>query len=132
MGAVPCSGFTGKYLHHLLVDIKALYDLGRSDAQIAQLGANAHAAPVLAAVIDAGCGVKGSRARALGVPRVGVVHRDMQREIVGVYAQLIELIGGDQQVQRELLIAQVKTNDLWQIILRVPGQCQLHEPLVVQ
>src|SRR2546427_2715330 len=59
---------------------------------------------------------------------VGVVHGDMQREVVGIYSQLIEFVGGDEQVQRQLLIAQVESHDLGQELLRIPAQRQLYQP----
>ena len=53
---------------------------------------------------------------------VGVVDRDMQREVVGVNAQFVQLIGRDQQVQRQLFVAQIEANEFRQEIAGVPAQ----------
>lgn len=57
-------------------------------------------------------GIEDRLRRPRRVARGGVVDRDMQREVVGVDAQLVQLIRADEQMERELFIAQIEAYDL--------------------
>ncbi len=60
----------------------------------------------------------------------GVVDGHMQTEVIGVDAQFLELVGADEQVQRQLLITQVIPEDLRQVRLGALTQCELDGALV--
>ena len=63
---------------------------------------------------------------------VAVVHRDVQGEVVRIEPELVEFVGGDQQVQRQLLVAEVEADHLRQEFLAVPAQRQLDQALFVE
>ncbi|MNP11993.1 hypothetical protein D3C76_1042070 [compost metagenome] len=68
---------------------------------------------------------------ASGVAAGGVVDGDMQLEVVGIDAEFGELVGGNQQVQRGLLVAQVVANHLGQEVFAVLPERQLQRTLQV-
>ncbi|KWV86095.1 hypothetical protein PFLmoz3_04294 [Pseudomonas fluorescens] len=55
----------------------------------------------------------------------------MQGEVIRVDTQLTEFIGGDQQVQRQLLVTQVEANDLRQELVGAHAKRQLQRALQV-
>nr|GEU28221.1 hypothetical protein [Tanacetum cinerariifolium] len=67
--------------------------------------------------------------RLVGVAGAGVVHRDVQREVIRVDAQFIEFVGRDQQVQRQLLVTEVVAHDFRQVVFRIGRQRQLDRTL---
>ena len=67
----------------------------------------------------------------MGVTAGGVVDRDMQLEILAVDAQFGEFIGGNEQMQRWLFVAEVVTDQLREEVLTVATQCQLQCPLQI-
>ena len=60
---------------------------------------------------------------------VGIVDRDVQGEVVGVDAQLGQLVSTDQQVQRQLFVTQIEADHLGQELLGMLGQRQLYRAL---
>jgi hypothetical protein len=61
----------------------------------------------------------------------GVIDGHMQGEIVRIDAQLAELIGTDQQVQRQLFVAEVVADHLRQTSFTAGTECQLQCTLQV-
>ncbi len=61
----------------------------------------------------------------------GVIDGHMQGEIVRIDAQLAELIGTDQQVQRQLFVTEVVTDHLRQTSFTAGTECQLQCTLQV-
>ncbi|MNO97935.1 hypothetical protein D3C76_896620 [compost metagenome] len=57
--------------------------------------------------------------------RADIVDGHVQPEVMRIDAQFAQFIGRDQQVQRQLLIAKVVANHLWQIHITAVAQRQL-------
>ena len=64
-----------------------------------------------------------------GMAGVGIVDRHMEREVSRIDAQFIELVRADQQVQRQLFVPQVESDDLRQKIAGVARQRELNDAL---
>src|SRR5690606_40560039 len=60
--------------------------------------------------------------RSLRMPGRRIVDGDVQREVIRIDVELVELIGRDQQMERQLLIAQIEADDLGQEIIGMIGQ----------
>lgn len=69
---------------------------------------------------------------AIGVPAGGIVDSDMQAEIPGLDTQLLQLVSGLQQMQRQLLIPEVIAEQFRQKGLTAFGQAQLQGALQIQ
>ncbi len=121
---------------HLAVDIEALDHRQGAGAQFVEAIAITDATIELGTVAHLRPGGLQALNGLPGMAVVGVVDRDVQGEVIGIDAQLGQLVGGDQQVQRQLFVAEVETDHLRQELLGALGQGQLdrtlHEVLVVQ
>ena len=121
---------------HLMVDIETTDHRQRAGAQLVESVAVGDAAVELGAVAHLRPGVQQTLHGLLRMAVVGVVDGDVQGEVVGIDAQLGQLVGGDQQVQRQLLVTQVEADHLGQELLGAFGQGQLdralNEMLVIQ
>ena len=62
---------------------------------------------------------------------VGVVDRDMQGEVGRIDAELVQLVSGDRQVQRQLFVAEVEADHLGQPLVGMGCQSELQGALQV-
>ncbi len=110
---------------HLAAKVEVADHRDGAGAQVVEAIAIAHAAIELGAVAHLRPGIQQPLHGFLRVAVVGVVDGDVQGEVVGVDAQFGQLIGGDQQVQWQLLVTEVEADDFRQELLGVLGQRQL-------
>ena len=110
---------------HLAIEVEVADHRDGAGAQVVEPIAIAHAAIELGAVAHLRPGIQQALHSLLRVAVVGVVDGDVQGEVVRVDAQLGQLVGRDQQVQRQLLVTEVEADDFRQELLGVLGQRQL-------
>ena len=132
MGTTPGGTLVLENTHHFMPDVEAVDQCIGAGSNIAQLAAAKHTAPEITCVAEPRQGVHHRLAGTTCVAGVAVVHRHMEREVVRIQAKLIQLVGRDQQVQRQLFVAQVESNDFRQELLGVPTQCELNQALDVE
>src|SRR5690606_8396826 len=104
---------------------EAVDDLGRRQGKIIQQVAEPNPSVKRLGIAGHRQVVQNGARRLVCMAGVGIVDGDVQLEVIGVDSQLVELIGGNQQVQRQLLVSQVIANQFRQEVLCQMPQCQL-------
>ncbi len=102
---------------HFLLQIERLDDLGRAHAQLFQPVAIGDTAIKFVAFLAHRQQLKNALRSLACVAGAGVIDRHMQREVIRVDAQFIQFERCDEQMQRQLFIAQVVTNHLGKVLL---------------
>ena len=120
-----------QHCHDLAFQVEVGNHPRAAKAQLVEPVAQAQAAQEAAAVGHHRQVVVHRLHRAPGVPAAGVVDGHVQLEIVRIDAQLAQLMGADQQVQRQLLVAKVVADQLRQVTLTQMAQRQLQGALDV-
>lgn len=116
--------------YHLILSVETANDRLGIDAKIVQPIPTSDAAPV---ILTARVTRRIERNRVdgfAGMAAVCIVHSDMQGEVIGIDAEFVQLIGSDQEVERQLLVSQIEADDLGQHGLGRPAQCELNRPLL--
>ena len=108
-----------------LVNVITVNHFSVAGARIAERAAALHPLPVVVAAGQLRHVVQHRLHRPLRVAAVRVVHGDAQGELTQVDAQLVQFMGCDQQMQWQLLVAQVETNDFGQEFFGIQALCQL-------
>jgi hypothetical protein len=113
----------------LVLEVEALDRIDRADAEQVELVAGDHAAVERARVTEPGQHRLQAFDRFPGVAGRGVVDGDVQAKVGRVDAELVELVAGDEQVQRQLLVAQIEADQLGAELGRVLTERELDRAL---
>ncbi|RMS98534.1 hypothetical protein ALP57_200194 [Pseudomonas coronafaciens pv. oryzae] len=118
--------------YNFLLEIERLNDLAGAHAQLVQAITIGDTSIKLVALLTYRHQLEDALRRFAGMPGTGVIDGDVQSEVIRIDPQLVQLERGNQQMQRQLFIAQIVANDFRKVLITQLAQRKLDGRLQVR